>query len=297
MAERGNHKSTKTGHTFLQSILLEEVQRGWQLPLPKGTHLKIPRSVLGPLGLAHQTTIDEQGHPMEKKRLTHDQSSNVVPTKHRSVNNRVIHEELTPCRYGSALIRFNHFIVDLRLKHPNSRILLTKADLKAAYRRMHNDPEVSVQSMITFEDLGLLALRLTFGGSPNPSRWSDLAELACDLTNDLVRSSWDPSEFKSPHEHLLPDEPGFLPDNVPVVGAKPMAVPQLEDDQPRGDVFIDDSFCGFLTRDLERGKSILPFIIWLPGRPVSDDEPIPRDDVLSLKKFIEEATPSSSATN
>jgi hypothetical protein len=128
--------------------------------------------------------------------MTHDQSHDVIKGKHRSsVNKRVRTAELTACRYGSALLRFIHFIVFIRLLHPNGRILLTKADWKAACRRLHNHPDVAVQSMITFAEMELLALRLRFGGSPNPSRWSDLSKLACDLANDLVRSSWDPADY------------------------------------------------------------------------------------------------------
>jgi hypothetical protein len=57
-------------------------------------------------------------------------------------------------------------------------------------------------------------------------------------------------------------------------------------------VFIDDLFLAFLLRHLERGRAILPFVIHLLGRPLSPQEPLERDDVLSLSKFRAEATPS-----
>ena len=146
--------------------------------------------------------------------------------------------------------------------------------------------------MITWEEFELIALRLTFGGSPNPSRWSDLSELVCDLGNDMVRSSWDPKKFHSPHEAKLPEEPKFLPDDVPFAPAKPMAIPDFEDTEPRADIFIDDLINGFLEQDLEKGRAILPYLLHLVGRPVHPDEPLPRDDLLSLKKFLAEATPA-----
>ena len=53
-------------------------------------------------------------------------------------------------------------------------------------------------------DLLLVALRMTFGGAPNPSQWSDVSDVITDLANDLVRrSDWDPEVFHSPHQHLL----------------------------------------------------------------------------------------------
>ena len=47
---------------------------------------------------------------------------------------------------------------------------------------------------------------MTFGGAANPSQWSDISEIATDLSNDLVRDpAWDPDLFQSPHQHLLKD--------------------------------------------------------------------------------------------
>jgi hypothetical protein len=49
-----------------------------------------------------------------------------------------------------------------------------------------------------------MALRMTFGGSPNPAQWSDVSGLVTDLANDLVRrNDWDPQQFKSPRQVLL----------------------------------------------------------------------------------------------
>jgi hypothetical protein len=41
--------------------------------------------------------------------------------------------------------------------------------------------------MVTIGIFVLIALRLTFGGAPNPSQWSDISEMATDLANDIVR--------------------------------------------------------------------------------------------------------------
>ncbi|KAI2490850.1 hypothetical protein MHU86_23703 [Fragilaria crotonensis] len=64
-----------------------------------------------------------------------------------------------------------------------------------------------MKSCTSIDDLLLVALRMTFGGAPNPSQWSDVSEMITDLANDLVRrDDWDPSVYHSPHQHLLDTE-------------------------------------------------------------------------------------------
>jgi hypothetical protein len=45
---------------------------------------------------------------------------------------------------------------------------------------------MALQACVLFAGLLLVALRLTFGGSANPSQWSDLSELLFDLANDII---------------------------------------------------------------------------------------------------------------
>ena len=175
-ANRGNHKSALAHEDRITTMLKDEVARGWQLILPKEALPTIPNGVLAPLGIVEQDTINEYGEIVPKWRLTHDMSFNVIPQTSRSVNNRVIPEELTPCRYGTALLRHIHYIVHLRLRHPTTRLLQTKCDCKAAYKRLHFDPRMIVQSIVGIGNFILLALRMTFGGAPNPSQWSDVSE-------------------------------------------------------------------------------------------------------------------------
>jgi hypothetical protein len=40
-------------------MLKDEVERGWQLPLPEEATLEIPGCEVAPLGMVVQTTIDE----------------------------------------------------------------------------------------------------------------------------------------------------------------------------------------------------------------------------------------------
>eukprot|EP00978_Attheya_sp_CCMP212_P027027 scaffold90058_cov59-Attheya_sp.AAC.1 len=108
-------------------MMTSEVENGWQeLILPRVAIFLLPGAILGPLGIVTQDTISEQGKIVPKWRLTHDQSFNPVPKTERSVNDRVRWEDLTPCRYGSALMRYIHIIVAFREGHPSECILQTK---------------------------------------------------------------------------------------------------------------------------------------------------------------------------
>ncbi len=151
--------------------------------------------------------------------------------------------------------------------------------------------------MVCVGNFLLIALRLTFGGAPNPSRWSDLSKLACDLSNDLARNpGWDPTRHFSPHANKLPPEPILEPADVPLATAEPLSVPLPIDNAPKSEVYIDDLFNCYLHRHLDRGSAILPFILHLLGRPPDTKDPIERDDVLSISKFLAEASPSETKT-
>ena len=73
----------------------------------------------------------------------------------------MIVDELTPCLYGFALLRFIHKIAALRAIYPAVRILLSKFDFKSAYLRVHFRAEESaLRSCITTKDLGGIDLAL-----------------------------------------------------------------------------------------------------------------------------------------
>ena len=142
----------------------------------------------------------------------------------------------------------------------------------------------------------LVALRQTFGGAANPSQWSDFSEVATDLANDLVRrEDWDPATVHSPHQHLLSTAHNLdedLDPSTPFVPACPLGVPMCPSDDPKFDCYIDDIIGSFLKDHVARGSTVLPLILALLGRPVSDSESLNREDLLSLKKFVAEALPT-----
>jgi hypothetical protein len=297
MIARGNHQSAKQRAPTLEKMMRSEVRHGWQLPLPPAAALLIPGAIVAPMGLIEQATINELGEIIDKLRVTHDQSYNPIKRTRRSVNDRVHRDLLTPCMFGRSLLRHIHQIVALRHRYPTEPILQSKVDWKSAYRRLHNAIATAIAAMVLVGNFLLIALRLTFGGAPNPSRWSDLSEISCDLSNDLVRNpGWDPTRHFSPHSTKLPTSPILEPPDVPFAPAEPLSVPLPIDDAPKSEVYIDDLFNCYLLRHLARGSEILPFVLHLLGRPPNPADPIERDDVLSISKFLAEATPSEVKT-
>ena len=152
-----------------------------------GRQLIIPLSVVLNIKIEIMSTIDEKGLPKTKPRITHDQSFNPIPRMKWSINDRVIHEVLTPCNYGKALLHYITCVVDLCLNNPHEHILQKIVDWKAAYWRLHYAPTKALQAITQLDEFFLIALCMTFGGSPNPSQWSDISELSCDLANNMVR--------------------------------------------------------------------------------------------------------------
>jgi hypothetical protein len=74
--------------------------------------------------------------------------------------------------------------------------------------------------------------------------------------------------------------------------ADELAVDIPAEDHPKSDCYIDDIFMAFLETDAKRGSRIVPFILHLLGHPLSPNESLPHDDILSLKKLLAEAMPA-----
>ena len=159
----------------------------------------------------------------------------------------MIGDELTPCRYGFALLRFLHKIAALRAIYPAARILLSKFDFKSAYRRVHFRAESALQSCITTKGLGGLDLALV-----------SLSETVTDLTNAIIRcSDYDPASFPSHYSHLL-GPTKVEPDNVPLAAALPLMVDPEADEFGTADVFLDDIFSAIPQLDGDSPETAVP---------------------------------------
>lgn len=69
---RGNHKSATTEADQVSLLLAKDVTHGFSVPIPVDTIRLLMGAAVQPLGIATQTTIDEEGHPKVKFRLTQD---------------------------------------------------------------------------------------------------------------------------------------------------------------------------------------------------------------------------------
>lgn len=286
--KRGNHKSATERPDTLRALLLDDVVHGFSLPIPKECIPDLPGAEAAPMGLTAQHTISETGEIIPKDRLTHDQTFQAGAGA--SVNDRCRMAEHQECVFGFALRRCVAYVVDTRRRHPGVRILGNKVDLKSAYRRAHLSPEMALKSITTFGDLGLVALRLTFGGRPCPSEFCNISEVIADLASALLASpSWDPRALHSPNQRLVPTAT-VLPDAVPFEPALPMVVDLPPRDYGVTDAYIDDipTLVPDLGDNRARGAAAVLLAIHAVARPLAADEPIPRDDLASIKKLLAE---------
>jgi hypothetical protein len=225
-----------------------------------------------------------------KFRLTHDQSFEA--SVGLSVNSRVLHDALEPLYYGICLSRLIHYMISVRRRHLTVRILGGKSDFKAAYRRIHLHGDTAEKCAIMYKEFALPSLRLTLGGSPCPNEFCVVSELCTDLANDILHCPhWDPNKDKSPHVRLLAT-PRLLDQSIPFGQAKDLDVMIPSDDYGRVDDFIDDGIVVIpdLGENRHRAVPALLLAIHTICCPLSNNEPISREDCLSLSKLEEEGT-------
>ena len=101
--ERGNHKGAQKKPDLLRELISKDMIHGYGLPLPLSMLIRIPSTVLAPMNIMAQNTINEFGQIIAKDRLTHNQSFDFSPDS--SVSSRVIWDNLPPVRYGHCMRR------------------------------------------------------------------------------------------------------------------------------------------------------------------------------------------------
>jgi hypothetical protein len=290
---RGNHKSATAEPTITEKEIFKDVRHGFSFPFPVGVVRKLKGALVQPCGLASQFALKADGSRVQKHRLTHDLSYEITG-KGISVNNRVDMARYPEMIFGWCLPRIIHFVVALRLAYPSSRILIAKYDFSDAYRRIHHSAQAAVQSIIVLASIAFLALRLSFGGSPNPPTWCSFAEMVTDLSNEIPLCDWNPTDLRSPGQPLTPS-PKVLDDSIPFARGRALAVSIPTHVTGRTDSFIDDLVRVFLdtAENREAQPHAVPLAIFVANRPhAGDAEPVPRRENLSGPKLIVEGTPA-----
>jgi hypothetical protein len=288
---RGNHKSANNCLDVLTTLNSVDVEHGYSFCLPVQALAQIPGAAVAPHGVVHQGTINELGQCMSKDRPTHDQSFS-ARKEGKSINDRCIMENLTPCVFGHALLRIIHFILHLRRTYPTKRIYIQKVDFKSAYRRMHLSTNMAAKCITVVEELAFVSLRLPFGGRACPSLWSDVSETITDLSNALASdTTWDPDTLHSPLQHLIPPMVSE-PNTVPFAQALPTSVTiPHSDGHYKADIFIDDLISVILDdgNGCKTGAAASLLAIHTVGRPVAGHEPVTRNELTAEKKLIAES--------
>ena len=300
---RGNHKSATAESAQVLLLLTKDVTHGFSVPIPVGSITRILGAAVQPLGMATQMSVDNQGNPKVKFRLTQDLtfSSEPPPAPPRSINGRIQMESYPEMTYGWCLPRTLHFIVSLRWHQPSRRILIGKYDYSDAYRRVAHSGSAAPQTIAVHKGMGYLALRLTFGGSPNPPTWCMVSELVTDLANEICQcEDWNPAELHSPVQPTAP-KPVYVADpSTPLAPAMPMAVGIPPTERGKVDGFIDDLIHVFwdTPSNCERLPHAVPLAMHVTSRPHAGDseEPLPRRDILSIPKLRAEGAPAEVQT-
>ena len=183
---------------------------------------------------------------------------------------------------------------------PWAQILCGKIDYKSAFRRLHLTGQAALQSTLSTKGLSddpvaLASLRVTFGGRPSPSLFSEVSESIKSLANALARcESWEPGDLKPNHSHLI-GVPKQKSGTTPLARARELIVNPKIDSFGLVDVFIDDIISVFPALSQEHVKkcSLAPLLaLDATSRPVHPHEKVPRDPMLATEKAIAEGTPA-----
>jgi hypothetical protein len=114
-------------------------------------------------------------------------------------------------------------------------------DINAAFRRCTLASDAATESLTIIDGLLLMALRMTFGGSPCPALWGIISETLENLTNTIIQNKdWDHTVlYDEKSDSLAP--PLSLPDSIPFHPAKQLALLPSMNDKGQVDIYIHNS--------------------------------------------------------
>ena len=98
--------------------------------------------------------------------------------------------------YGFCILRFLYHVHSLRSTHPHKTIIISKIDVKSAYRRANVAPALAEMSIHKVDEVALMILPLEFGGATRHFDWSGIVtDPVTDLGNDSLNSDCAETEF------------------------------------------------------------------------------------------------------
>ena len=129
------------------------------------------------------------------------------------------------------------------MEYPNKRILISKMDLDAAYRRLHMRAKWAVKQITIVGCLAYILTRLAFGATIGPSVYSTISKAIFDLIFDLLNDkTWNPEEIQSPFVKSIDNSTDHHIDdnNLPFTPTMKLAIP-VPFREINTDGYIDDS--------------------------------------------------------
>ena len=185
----------------MEQLLSQDVVDGFSMAISIGVSIGvvplIPNTMVQPVGLAKQWTLDEKENRKIKYRITQDllylETDKDVPL---SINSGIDMDQYPEMVYGWDLPGIVHFIVALGLAWSLRTIFISKYDYSDAYRRMAHSALAVAQTITTCLAYTFVYFRMTFRGLPNPPAWCNFSEMVADLAIEIsLCKDWDPSEI------------------------------------------------------------------------------------------------------
>jgi hypothetical protein len=173
------------------------------------------------------------------------------------------------------------WIVAARRNFPKAPIALQKIDIKSAYQRCHLNAITAMQTITQLPDnkLGIIMLRLTFGGTSCPFEWNILSESIRDLANKILfDENWDPLTNYAPSQHLVPAME-LVDASIPFAEGTDLIVYIPVDPRGTRDIYIDDLIQATViidgTDNVIRCEQAMLLAINTCACPKHPNEPIP----------------------
>jgi hypothetical protein len=144
-------------------------------------------------------------------------------------------------------------------------------------------------AQIPEDDIALITLHLTFGGTPGPFKWGVVSETVCDLANKLLRcEDWDTLILHLSVQQEIPTRQ-YLNDNVPFAEGRELIVDVPISHQGFADIYIDNTTGLTIdlpgTQNAERLEAAILLAIKVAARPHDKNESIPRKPMIARDKL------------
>ena len=164
----GNHSSLAEHMPAVWEKLFTDIQKNRVLVFEKSSAPQLEGVRVAPLGAV----------VTQKVRIINDYSFEPEAPRGTKggVNRDTITEDIPSCLCGEALPSLLEEIVRLRVKYPNKRILLAKADVTEAFRNVRVSPEHAQKFCYIVDDILVADFRLTFGWKGSPGFWGLMSE-------------------------------------------------------------------------------------------------------------------------